>query len=150
MQSVPLTSFSQAEDAAPTDPVYPSNLSAALYEAADYAGAFGAALRSWSLLKNANEMNDVLALRLSTRVARTLANGLSYGSFSLEDVGNAAEGVQSLRARADGGSEPAHVEAQRVWREWDSVREQAVGIGEEERRQAKIDVARMPLLKQYL
>ncbi|KZV73536.1 hypothetical protein PENSPDRAFT_648881 [Peniophora sp. CONT] len=141
--------YQKAEDAVPTDPVYPSNLSAALYEAADYAGAFSAILRSWSLLQNANETKNVLALRLSTRLARTLANGLSYGSFSLGDVNDATAGVQGLRARADEGDEPANVEARRLWKEWDILCERANSIGEEDRQQAKIDVARMPLLKQY-
>ena len=46
--------------------------------------------------------------------------------------------------------DPAYLEAKRLWKDWDVVRDHSTSIGEEERKQAEIDVARMPLFKRYL
>lgn len=107
-------------------------------------------LRSWSLLQRADEINSSLSLRLSARLARTLANGVCVGSLSLDDISKEAERVERLRSCADAGSESSLVEVQGLWKDWDSVRAHASILGEKAKEQAEIDVARMPLLKRYL
>ncbi|KAF8876829.1 hypothetical protein BD779DRAFT_1677583 [Infundibulicybe gibba] len=68
--------FTQAETADPTDVVYPSNLSAALYEIGDYAASVDAIVRALQILSvNEAQASDPLVQRLSARLAKALCHG---------------------------------------------------------------------------
>ncbi|VDB92191.1 unnamed protein product [Peniophora sp. CBMAI 1063] len=148
--------YKQAEDLKPSDSVFPSNLSAALYEIADYEGCFRAILRSWSALcatKN-ERSNETLALRLSTRLAKTMTNGLVTGALSdaMGEVENGPQAVASLREQADvcmEASAEARSQAIKAWQDWDTVFAESMRVGDAEKRRAQTDVARLPVTKQY-
>ncbi|KAI0366568.1 hypothetical protein BV20DRAFT_1055566 [Pilatotrama ljubarskyi] len=64
--------YAKAEQLEPDDPVYPSNLSAALYESGDYAGCASAVLRAWNILRDKRDARRDLVLRQSARLAKAL------------------------------------------------------------------------------
>ncbi|KIJ64313.1 hypothetical protein HYDPIDRAFT_112299 [Hydnomerulius pinastri MD-312] len=70
--------YTKAEKLNNTDPVYPSNLSAALYEIGDYLGCVEAVMRSWSslVLVAQPDRDNGLALKLSNRLAKALSHGI--------------------------------------------------------------------------
>ncbi|KZV67569.1 hypothetical protein PENSPDRAFT_688005 [Peniophora sp. CONT] len=149
-----LTNQAQAEYLAPNDPVYPSNLSAALFEAGDYAAAFDAIIRAWNALSLANDPDQALALRLSTRLVRTLSNGVVSGSLSLSQVNDEGDAIGRLRdlaeasiPRSDGNASLS--DAGRAWSEWDATREELSGVQDANQQHARNEVARLPVLKQF-
>ncbi|THH27274.1 hypothetical protein EUX98_g6912 [Antrodiella citrinella] len=88
--------FAKAELLDPTDPVYPSNLSAALYENGQYTDAIQAILRSWLLLRANTTLKPELATRLFTRLGKALAQGIAgqqVGSAFLQET---QLGIESL------------------------------------------------------
>ena len=119
------TNQSQAESMDPSDPVYPSNLSAALYEIANYADCVKAILRAWTLLQS--DPKPGLLVRLSTRLAKALCNGFRGGMISskwmqehgslIGDLEASATGICSTDVDAASLSELTH-----VWREWKRLR----------------------------
>lgn len=121
-----LTSSYQAEEADPEDPVYPSNLSAALYETADYLACAKAVLRSWKLLKDSSTAKQDLISRLSTRLAKCLAHGLLDGSISDDFVEDHVDDISQLRKASLENAPaistaPASAELSKAWKLWDSV-----------------------------
>ncbi|TBU53623.1 hypothetical protein BD310DRAFT_887493 [Dichomitus squalens] len=116
--------YSKAERADPRDPVYPSNLSAALYETGDYAGCVDAVLRSWDLLKDKDDAKPDLIRRLSMRLARSLCHGVRAGTITQdvltkhkEDIMLLQEAAAECPTSAATGGEHAH-----VWEDWETVK----------------------------
>lgn len=103
--------------------MYASNLSAALYEVADYAGCMKAIIRSWELLRtNPNAKPDLL-VRLSTRLAKAMCNGARSGAISSKLLKEHDEAIRSLEeATIDlpsmSSNALASAELTRVWKEW--------------------------------
>ena len=121
------TLYSQAENADPRDPVYPANLSAALFEMGDYVGCMNAIHRSWKLLMEKQEMNAGLVVRLSTRLARALSNGARAGTLSRETLNRHENQIGKLHATAaeklaSVGSAGVEEEWGRAWSNWEVVR----------------------------
>ncbi|KIM72448.1 hypothetical protein PILCRDRAFT_16126 [Piloderma croceum F 1598] len=116
----------RAEDAARDDPVYPSNLSAALYETGDYLGSVQAIFRSWKILSQGS--NPTLALKLSTRIAKALIQGVRGGSVTSDVLKDNAmiidqlEVVAQQRSASTSSSIPDHI---RVWKDWKKLENQA-------------------------
>ncbi|KAL4253264.1 hypothetical protein ABKN59_004772 [Abortiporus biennis] len=67
--------YTKAEEADSKDPVYPSNLSAALYEQGLYSKAIDAILCSWNLIQSSSDNKPDLVHKLSLRLVKALAQG---------------------------------------------------------------------------
>lgn len=116
----------QAEKADPSDPVYPSNLSAALFEVGDYVGCVNAVLRSWALLNNKSDTKPDLLVRLSTRLAKALCHGVRDGSLDENSLASTQPDVKLVMQEAtscasgwSSSTSEAAIEAlNRAWNEW--------------------------------
>ncbi|TFK27293.1 hypothetical protein FA15DRAFT_220295 [Coprinopsis marcescibilis] len=69
--------YAEATKLDPTSAVYPSNLSAALYETGQYAACVEAVLESWS-----RKPDQVLSKKLSSRLAKAIVHGIRDGSIN--------------------------------------------------------------------
>ncbi|PIL28785.1 hypothetical protein GSI_08829 [Ganoderma sinense ZZ0214-1] len=116
--------YAKAEHADPIDPVYPSNLSAALYEIGDYAKCADAVMRSWNLLKDKTDAKPDLILRLSTRLAKSLCHGVRAGTVSQDSLVKYKEDIMLLQEAAAKrpASAAAGQEHGRVWEDWETVK----------------------------
>ncbi|KAJ7311762.1 hypothetical protein DFH08DRAFT_973846 [Mycena albidolilacea] len=104
--------YKQAEKLDPTNPVYPSNLSAALFEMGSYNECASAILRSFALLdlSSSSEEKSSLAPRLSAQLAKSLSQALAAGtSVSLKN--GVADQIARIE-KAYSADEPAWT----VWR----------------------------------
>ncbi|EPQ56471.1 hypothetical protein GLOTRDRAFT_40012, partial [Gloeophyllum trabeum ATCC 11539] len=111
----------QAEEAAPTDPVYPSNLSAALYETGDYISCIDAISRAWKRLSTAyQESNRSLQSRLSLRLAKALCHGIRNGSVKSEDLTRHRELIIAL-SDPSSFQEAQASDLESAWKEWDKL-----------------------------
>ncbi|KAI0357691.1 hypothetical protein OH77DRAFT_1435494 [Trametes cingulata] len=115
-----------AEVLDPVDPVYPSNLSAALYELADYAGTIDAVLRAWRKLGEKAPAKPDLVLRLSGRLARALCFAVRARTISQDVLRSREADIRALRRAAvtnlsKGSKSTAGEELLRWWREWDET-----------------------------
>ncbi|KDR73934.1 hypothetical protein GALMADRAFT_250621 [Galerina marginata CBS 339.88] len=134
-------SYGDAEKYDPTNPVYPSNLSAALYELGDYASCMNAVLRSWSL----NSENDPsLTLKLSTRLAKTLSQGVQEGSIAPSVIEQNADKIKELEAVSLKESDSS--ENAQTWKLWRNIR---AGIQHHEdlSYEGKVRLSKMPMFK---
>lgn len=139
----------QAETLAPQDAVYPSNLSAALYELGDYKGSYEAVCRSGRLLME-QELESPLSTRLSIRLAKSLRYGVRSGSIASEDMAKGTEVVDKLRSlvcNAGDKSSSSLIEAHRVWNEWRNVEADMDRVALEAD-EARKRLARLPIFRQ--
>ncbi|KAI0658112.1 hypothetical protein C8Q70DRAFT_201642 [Cubamyces menziesii] len=122
--------YAKAEKANSKDPVYPSNLSAALYEIGDYLACASAILRSWKLLQDQSESapKPDLIIRLSTRLAKALTFAVLSKMATKADLEAYEEGIATLRERSfaiptasTGSAVNAVDELSRAWQQWDVV-----------------------------
>ncbi|EIM87131.1 uncharacterized protein STEHIDRAFT_167970 [Stereum hirsutum FP-91666 SS1] len=117
--------YAQAEKAAPTDAVYPSNLSAALYELGDYKGSYEAICRSADLLTK-EQWESPLAKRLSARIAKCLRYGVRSGVITpdmAEKAPAVCDKLRSISRQPSGDSAPGTAaDAASAWDEWDFVK----------------------------
>lgn len=113
----------QAEHADPTDPVYPSNLSAALYEVGDYAGCAHAILRAWSLLNGKPDAKPDLIVRLSSRLAKALSLGVRAKTITEDVLRTADDSINALREASQNLSIPdsSLEDLLLMWKEWDQT-----------------------------
>ncbi|KAH8102117.1 hypothetical protein BXZ70DRAFT_930357 [Cristinia sonorae] len=91
------TLFAKAESLDPTDPVYPSNLSAALYENGQYTESVKAIIRSWLLLKKAVDPKPDFVVRLFARLGKALAQGIAGRSVDEAFLEENQMGIESLK-----------------------------------------------------
>ena len=119
----------QAERAAPGEAVYPSNLSAALFELGDYASCFKAIVRATPALSKAEKQSTLLT-RLSTRLAKALTYGSRDGSLPSDvyNSGSAADVIKTLSLEAEKAS--ASEEIKWAWKEWYRVRNEKKHVEE--------------------
>ncbi|KAK0206934.1 hypothetical protein DFS33DRAFT_1317984 [Desarmillaria ectypa] len=103
------TLYKQAEELESDNPVYPSNLSAALYETGDYAGSYQAILRCAKLLSE--NPNPLLAAKLSSRLPKTLTYGLRNSTVLLKDYYDSKRFIDHLKLTAGISGE--------AWEEWE-------------------------------
>ncbi|KAJ7082632.1 hypothetical protein B0H15DRAFT_852172 [Mycena belliarum] len=122
--------YAEAEKISPTNPVYPSNLSAALFEMGDYGSCAAAILRACSRLDF--EQDATLAARLSARLGRSLAQAAAAGSY--------IHPTEQIERIEKAGTEPA------PWLMWRALAPSAA-------RELEVEAARkclldLPILKQ--
>ncbi|KAK0461720.1 uncharacterized protein EV420DRAFT_124965 [Desarmillaria tabescens] len=129
--------YEEAEKTDIGNAIYPSNLSAALYELGNYAGSYQAILRSVKLL-SANP-NPKLAAKLSSRLPKALSHGLRDGTIMPKDYCEEETILKQLRDAAFGDSEGAWHEWERISGEYDSVVERA--------RSARANFASLPMAR---
>lgn len=103
--------------------MYASNLSAALYEVADYAGCMKAVLRSWNLLKSNPSAKTELIIRLSTRLAKAMCNGARSGVISSKMLRENNQAIRHLEEStidlpSSSSNAVSFEELVRVWQEW--------------------------------
>ncbi|OBZ76423.1 hypothetical protein A0H81_03125 [Grifola frondosa] len=128
--------YAKAEKADQNDPVYPSNLSAALFEVGDYAGCVNAVLRSWKLLRSRLDKKPDLILRLSIRLAKALCHGFRSGAISADAV----HANPSTSSNVASTEELAH-----VWQEWKQMRPE-LADREAKARASLANFSRLPIL----
>ncbi|RDB21926.1 hypothetical protein Hypma_010914 [Hypsizygus marmoreus] len=136
--------YSRAEEASPNNAVYPSNLSAALYENGEYAECIEAIVRSWERISA--DSNPGLTPRLSTRLAKALCHGVRNGSISQDFIDSHSDTIIEMQLASlivDGN---AATTTQTPWEEWKSVESES-----ENREQLTQDASRrlsdLPIFK---
>ncbi|KAJ7793739.1 hypothetical protein B0H14DRAFT_2622559 [Mycena olivaceomarginata] len=107
--------YQQAEKLDPTNPVYPSNLSATFFEMGSYTECVSAILRSFSHLDLVAEENAPLASRLSLRLAKSLCQALAAGTPISLDNGIADQIDRIEKVYPVDGPESS---AWKIWRTW--------------------------------
>ncbi|KAK0434477.1 hypothetical protein EV421DRAFT_1909374 [Armillaria borealis] len=100
--------YRQAQESSPEDPIYTSNLSAALYELGDYSNAFNAICLA--VTKSDPESPDFLQ-RLSARMAKCLL----YGTIDHNVLSQAAIIVNKLESR----------HSSKEWKMWRALESEA-------------------------
>ncbi|TCD70624.1 hypothetical protein EIP91_002655 [Steccherinum ochraceum] len=135
--------YAEAEVAAPNDPVFPSNLSASLFELGDYQACLQAIIRAQSKL----EESSPLVQRLSTRLAKTLSYGLRSGSIGVDDVHRDDAAINEMAKET--GSPDASADLLAAWKEWRRIYGdfEKMEIGAPEARTRSSD---LPVLKHSL
>jgi hypothetical protein len=108
----------------------------------DYRACLDAISRSHEL----SSTNPGLSLRLSTRLAKTLCQGLRGGSIDVHSLKKHAKVISELEiiAMQQGAVEPLP-ECIRVWREWRNTEGRPGGAREARIRLAQIPIARRGL-----
>ena len=129
--------YHQAEKLDPDSPVYPSNLSSALYELGDYASCMEAILRSWAL-----EPGPELSLRLSTRLAKALSQGVQNGSIQPSVIEQNEPAIKELERF----STTDNVDAIQAWKIWKNVKK-GLGHHSDLVREAKFRFSKLPIFK---
>ncbi|KAJ3551566.1 hypothetical protein NM688_g4626 [Phlebia brevispora] len=115
--------YTKAEHADTKNAVYPSNLSAALYEIGDYHASAEAILRSWKLLDASPDANQSMITRLSTRLAKCLSHGLLGKQVSDAFLGECDAAIEHFKKSSiDLASAPFKAELENAWKLWDNVR----------------------------
>ncbi|KAJ6496322.1 hypothetical protein C8R45DRAFT_1132445 [Mycena sanguinolenta] len=104
--------YQQAEKLDTTNPIYPSNLSAALFEMGSYNDCASAILRSFTHLDTALEENVSLASRLSTRLAKSLSYAFTAGTPLSLDANGADQVARIEKAHS------AHEPESGAWSVW--------------------------------
>ncbi|KAI0357702.1 hypothetical protein OH77DRAFT_1421794 [Trametes cingulata] len=139
--------YAKAERFDPSDPVYPSNLSAALYEAGDYLGCVSAVSRAWRLLREQPDAKPDLCTRLSARLVKALCVSVQSQPSSKESLKEYEVHIQELQDRALSSSPDGDLA--RAWRDWEAMTAKA----EERARRSEISLSglsRLPLFMKPL
>lgn len=127
----------------PSSPIYPSNLSAALYEQAKYSDTLKAIGRSYARLDDDSKAN--LLPKLSIRFAKALSCGILGGSITLEDcTANETQLISELRAISE--LESSHPECKRAWNVWKRV-EQSLDHVKSGSKDARTRLVSLPVRK---
>ncbi|EIW52006.1 uncharacterized protein TRAVEDRAFT_53988 [Trametes versicolor FP-101664 SS1] len=118
-----------------SDPIYPSNLSAALYETGDYAGCVSAILRSWKLLNSQRDARRDLVIRLSSRLAKALcfsarSNPSSRLAFELHATDIKELKEFCLTSSSGASSSPATEELRRAWQDWETAESEVAALAQ--------------------
>ncbi|KAJ7147614.1 hypothetical protein C8R43DRAFT_1010132 [Mycena crocata] len=109
--------YAKAEKLCPSNPVYSSNLSAALFEEGDYLSCALTIDRCWKLHGSKANIDPGLALRLSGRFAKALSHGVRSRSVADRQINDMATTITDLRSLGL-AEEP---EVGRLWADWDNI-----------------------------
>ncbi|KAJ7494865.1 hypothetical protein B0H11DRAFT_2227626 [Mycena galericulata] len=128
--------YQEAERLDPTNPVYPSNLSAAFFEMGNYSDCAAAILRSCSHLDFEKESS--LASRLSTRLAKSISQAFAVGNpIAVQNT----EEFERIKLAG-----PAEGPDANVWSVWaDAVSDPNHALAVERARERLV---KLPILKQ--
>ncbi|KAJ6568362.1 hypothetical protein DFH09DRAFT_1155208 [Mycena vulgaris] len=146
--------YAKAEELCPTNPVYASNLSAALFEEGDYLSCV-ATIDRWCKLhgpKSASGGTEeldpslaptrALALRLSGRLAKALGHGVRTGSVSQKQIDDIGTTISQLELVGEAG-EP---ELRRLWADWHHIARE-IGDRDENRAEARARFSDLPIFR---
>lgn len=126
--------------------MYPSNLSAALYETGDYQGSSEAILRSCKLLDASKNAKPDMIARLSTRLAKCLAHGVLSDHISDDFLAEHEGSIMKLK----NSSMKLSADAEKAWKMWDVVHRDNTGKEAREKAVAEAmrDFLRLPQRRQ--
>ncbi|KAK7681418.1 hypothetical protein QCA50_015510 [Cerrena zonata] len=117
--------YTQAEQLAPDNPVYPSNLSAAFYELGEYQQTVQAIMRAEC---KASTADTSFLARLSTRLAKTLSHGVRGGNITAEVVDSILPIIDKLRSLPIDSSP----DFTKSWAIWEYTQGEMQGMKEKE------------------
>ncbi|KAG6908799.1 hypothetical protein DXG01_003246 [Tephrocybe rancida] len=129
--------YAEAEKLDPSNPVYPSNLSAALFELGDYLACTDAIFRSWS-----NTPEPSLAVKLSARLSKALCQGIQSRTIDAAYVAESEHDIEALEAL----STPVANENVELWSQWKILRSKLDNFPELSH-VAKVRFSQMPFSK---
>ncbi|KAI3613200.1 hypothetical protein WG66_001557 [Moniliophthora roreri] len=135
--------YSTAERLDPTNPFYPSNLSAALYEQAKYLDTMKAIGRSRSKISD-DVTKENLQSKLSTRLAKSLAFGVRNNVIPPSDLENEKDMIREYQEFSE--SVATKDDCRRAWSEWKRV-ERDLRRVKEGAKTARSRLASIPLRK---
>ena len=118
-----------------------------MYELGDYQGCFEAICRATNLC---SQTDVTFLLRLSTRLAKCLVQGVRNGAVSGEAITGDFEVIDKLKGLASSESTGVTDELQSAWKQWDLVQEEATGDATERKRSAQLSLAGMDFKRQKL
>lgn len=130
----------QAEKLDPKSPVYPSNSSAALYELGDYASCFESILRSWAL-----GPTDSMAMKLSTRLAKALSQGVQNGTINPSVIEQNEATIKELEKLAS----TENSDVAQAWSIWKNIK-RGLGHHIDLVHEAKVRFSKLPIYKPML
>lgn len=131
--------YAEAEKLDLSNPLYPSNLSAALYELGDYRSTLDAILRSAAL-----SLDPALSIKLSTRLAKTLSHGVRDGSISPSLAREMQSNTNNLEEVSLTDSfPPDNAQACQVWRSIRATLDDRDRLSHD----AKLRLSRLPIYK---
>ncbi|KAI0738399.1 hypothetical protein C8Q80DRAFT_1124983 [Daedaleopsis nitida] len=109
-----------AEEVDDSDPVFPSNLSAALFELGEYKGCVEAILRAWRHMQNSETTTEALVVRLSTRLAKAACHGAHAHKIQAGDPATLHPEVDKLRSAALSivANDASQETLRNAWEEW--------------------------------
>ncbi|KAI0719797.1 hypothetical protein C8T65DRAFT_826784 [Cerioporus squamosus] len=114
--------YAKAEGVDAKDPIYPSNLSVALFELGDYSGSVEAGLRAWKRLKERSDEKSDLVARLSSRVAKALCYGTRAGTIGNDILAAHGDDIDSLRVASFNEVSGNTSALSQTWQEWDATK----------------------------
>ncbi|KAG6820545.1 hypothetical protein H0H93_015430 [Arthromyces matolae] len=126
-----------AEKLDPTNPVYPSNLSAALFETGDYLQCAKAILRSWS-----HNPEPTLAIKLSARLAKALCHGVHNRSIDFAYISTNENAIKSLGSLSAPDASGNHA----LWAQWRTLYSKLENFADLSH-VAKVRLSKMPISK---
>ncbi|KAJ7498066.1 hypothetical protein B0H11DRAFT_1998531 [Mycena galericulata] len=141
------TCYAEAEKICPTNPVYPSNLSAALFEEGEYLSCLMAIDRWWQLYRPAKFEEDPLgpdsrlALRLSGRFSKALCHGVRSGLVSQDRIHDLRVTIAELQLVNLAGNP-----ASECSRDWDRIAAQP-GNWDENAAEARARFSALPIFR---
>ncbi|KAJ3899861.1 hypothetical protein F5879DRAFT_467980 [Lentinula edodes] len=148
--------YAKAESQTPQDPVFSSNLSAALYELGDYAGCVHAICRAakkvQALQDDDQEKNLVLLQKLSSRLPKAFIHGILNGSIDASSLGLVNDGEKDVLERlrfvgAGTSSSNPDSDTSRLWEQFQRVRDERSAISEVDVVNARHRLADLPIFK---
>lgn len=136
----------QAEADDSSNPVFPSNLSAALYEIGHYTQCVSAVLRAARLIQDASEENGPLVARLSVRLANALGHGVRAGAILTTAITARAKDIERLRTMSyDVADDTAKAALDSAWAEW-TVTSAEMDLFAHKRASSLIALSRLPMV----
>ncbi|KAI0687197.1 hypothetical protein C8T65DRAFT_770881 [Cerioporus squamosus] len=137
-----------AEQADLTNPVYASNISAALLELGDYAGCVESVFRAWRSLRAQLNQKEELVTRLSRRLTKALCHGARAGMITGDTLATHSEGIDQIRVASSTAScNNKDDSVAQGWAEWDATKLEMDGYAK--KRDICLDaLSRMPVFLQ--
>lgn len=132
--------YAEAETVDKNNSVYPSNLSASLYEIGHYASCIDAIQRAGS-----RKPHPALAAKLSTRLAKALTHAAQNGTISASKVKEHSPAFEALEVvgKLDGID---HTENEQAWQFWKQIQ---ADLKDREKlsHEAKVRLSRFPIFR---
>ncbi|KAK7056830.1 hypothetical protein VNI00_002547 [Paramarasmius palmivorus] len=135
--------YGQAEQADPTSALYPSNLSAALFEQGKYLGTIDAISRCYANLSD-ETTKQKLTPKLTTRLLKAFCYGVRNNTISLQDITTHRAVLRDFSACAESGTTDRDMKQN--WLAWKRVEGEFRRVKDSER-EALSRLASIPMVK---